>query len=63
MNDITKFNCGRIRTHGHLICKPTLNNIAKVAKCLNCAVRTYLYSVIDCVYLPCHIHVLSESSL
>ena len=33
----------RIRTHNHLVCKWTLNLLAKLAKLLTCVVSTYLY--------------------
>ena len=38
----------RIRTHNHLIRKQTLNNLAKLAKRLNCVVTTYLYRALEC---------------
>ena len=46
-------NCNGTRTHNHLVCKRTLNHLAKLAKGFSCVVSTYLYSAFDCM-LPCH---------
>ena len=46
-----------IPTHNHLVCKRTLNHLAKLAKWLSCVVSTYLYGALDCVLLPCHLRV------
>ena len=46
-----------IRTHNHLVCKPTLNHLAKLAKWLSCVVSTYLCDASDCMLLSCLIRV------
>ena len=38
-------------THNHLVCKRTLNHLAKLAKWLSCAVSSYLYGGFDCILL------------
>ena len=38
-----------IQTHNHLVCKRTLNHLAKLARWLSCVVSTYLYGTFDCV--------------
>ena len=47
-------DCNRARTHNHLVCKRTLNHLAKLAKWLSCVVSTYLYDAFDCMFLSCH---------
>ena len=44
-------------TQNHLVCKQTLNHLAKLAKWLSFAVSTYLYSAFECMYLSCHVRV------
>ena len=46
-----------IWTHNHLICKWTLNHLAKLAKWLSCVVSTYLCFAFDCMLLSCHVLV------
>ena len=46
-------------THNYLVCKRTLNYLAKLAKWLSCFVGTCLYGAFDCVFLSCHVR-LSE---
>ena len=46
-----------IRTHNHVVCKWTLNHLARLAKWLSCVVSTYLYGAFDCTLLLCHILV------
>ena len=50
-------NNSEIWTHNHLICKRTLNCLAKLAKWLSCDMSTYLYGASDCVLLSCHVRV------
>ena len=40
-------DCNGTRTRNHLICKRTLNHLAKLAKWLSCIVSTYLYGAFD----------------
>ena len=50
-------NCNRTRTHNHLVhlvCKRTLNHLAKLGKWLNCVVSFYLYGAFDCMFSLCH---------
>ena len=41
----------------------TLNNLAKLAKWLNCLASTYLCDAFDCMLLSCHVLFQSESAL
>ena len=50
-------DCNGTQTHNHLVCKWTLNHLAKLAKWLSCVVSTYLYGAFDCMFLLCHIRV------
>ena len=44
-------SCNGTRTHNHLVRKPTLNHLAKLAKWLSCIVGTNLYGVLTvCCY-------------
>ena len=43
----------RICTHTHLICKQTLNHLAKLVRWLSCAVSTYLCGAFGCMVLLC----------
>ena len=45
-----------ISTHNHLVCKQTLNHLAKLVKWLSCVVRAYLYRTFDCI-LSCHVRI------
>ena len=47
----------------NLVRKRTLNHLAKPAKWFSCVVSTYLYGAFDCMFLPCHLRVQSESTL
>ena len=38
-------------THNHLVCKRTLNHLAKLVKWLSCVVSTYLFGAFDCMFL------------
>ena len=42
------------RTHNHLVHKPTLDHLAKLARWLSCVVSFYLYGAFDCMFLSCH---------
>ena len=53
----------RLPVHNHLVCKWTLNHLAKMAKWLSCVVSTYLYIAFDCIFLSCHIRVLAWTTL
>ena len=50
LNDSSK-----IRSHNYLVCKRTLNHVAKLAGWLSCFVSTYLYGAFDCVFLLCNV--------
>ena len=51
-------DCNWTRTHNHLVYKPTLNHLSKLAfKWLSCVVGTYLYSAFGFMLLSCHVHV------
>ena len=45
------------RTQNHLVCKQTLNHLAKLTKWLSCVLSTYLYGAFDCMFLSCHVRV------
>ena len=47
----------RVWTCNHLVCKQTLNHLAKLAKWLSCVQSTYLYGTFDFM-LSCHVQVL-----
>ena len=44
-------------THDLLVCKRTLDHLAKLAKLLSCAVSIYLYGGSNSVFLLCHMRV------
>ena len=46
-----------IFTHNHLVRKPTLRHLAKLAKWLCCVVSTYLYDLFGYILLSCHVRV------
>ena len=50
-------DCNWTRTQNHLVCKQTLNHLAKLVKWLSCVLSTYLYGAFDCMFLSCHIRV------
>ena len=50
-------DCNRIRTHNHLVLKPTLNHSAKLTKWLSCVLNTYLYGAFDCIFLSCQVRI------
>ena len=50
-------DCNMTGMYNYLVCKLTLNHLAKQAKLLSCVVRTYLYVKFDFVFLLCHICV------
>ena len=50
--------CNGIWTYNGLLCKRTLNHLAKLAKRMRCVESTYLYGAFDCVFLSCRIRVL-----
>ena len=50
-------DCNWTRTHNYLVHKRTLNHLAKLIKWLSCVVSTYLYGVVECMVLSCHVHV------
>ena len=39
-------DCNETRIHNHLVCKQTLNHLAKLAKWLSCVMITYLCGVL-----------------
>ena len=41
----TNRDCNGIWTHNHLVCKRTLNHLAKLDKWLSCVMSTYLFDV------------------
>ena len=45
------------RTHNHLVCKQTLNHLAKLTKWLSWVLSTYLYDAFDYMFLSCHTRV------
>ena len=49
--------CYRTRTQNHLVCKWTLNHLAKLVKLLSCVVSTYLYGALDCKFLSCNVRI------
>ena len=49
-------DCKGTRTQHHLVCKKTLNKLAKLTKCLSWILSTYLYGAFDCMLLSCHVH-------
>ena len=53
-------DCNCTQSHNHLVCKRTLNHLAKLAKWLSCVVSTYPYDAFDCIFLSCH-KLVSES--
>ena len=62
-SQFTISDCNWTRTQNHLVIKRTLNHLAKLAKWLSCVLSTYLYGAFDCMFLPCHVRVLSCSHL
>ena len=50
-------DCNGARTHSHLVCKWTLNHLAKLTKWLSWVVCTYLYGPSDCMLLSCHVRI------
>ena len=50
----------KIQTHNHLVCKGTLNHLAKLAKWFSCVVSTYLYGAFDLMFLSCHICISKQ---
>ena len=46
-------DCNGIRTHNHLVCKRTLNHLARLVKWLNCVISTYLYGTFEGMVLLC----------
>ena len=50
-------DCNGTKIPNHLVCKQTLNHLAKLVKWLNCVVSTYLYNTFDCMFLSCHVRV------
>ena len=50
-------DCNWTRTQNHLICKRTLNHLAKLAEWLTCILSTYPYGAFDCMFLSCHVCV------
>ena len=50
-------DCDWNRTYNNLVCKQTLNHLAKLTKWLNWVVSTYLYVEFDCMFLLCHVRV------
>ena len=58
-HDISSLSdCNETRTHKHLVCKRTLNHLAKLTKWLSCVVSTYLYGAFNCMFLSCHVRIL-----
>ena len=50
-------DCNWTWTHNYLVCKQTLDHLAKLAKWLNCVVSTNLYDAFLCMFLSCHIGI------
>ena len=50
--------CNSTRTYNHLVRKPTLNHLAKLARWFSCVVRTYLYGAFHCMFSSCYVRVL-----
>ena len=50
-------DCNGTRTHNHLVCKRTLNHLAKLVKWLSCVVSTFLDGAFDCMCLSCHVRI------
>ena len=50
-------DCKGTLAHNYLVCKQTLNHLARLAKWLSCFMSTYLYSAFDCKFLSCHVCV------
>ena len=48
-------DCNWTRMHSHLVCKQTLNHLAKLTKSLSWVVTTYIYGAFDCMFLSSHI--------
>ena len=44
-------------TQNHLVCKGTLNHLAKVAKWLSCVPSSYPCGTFDSMFLSCHVRV------
>ena len=52
-------DCNWTWTHNHLVHKRTLDHLVKLAKWLSCVVSTYLYGASDCMFLSCHVSLVS----
>ena len=51
-------DCNWTRTQNHLVCKRTLNHLAKLTlQWLSCVLSTYLYGAFGCIFLSCHVPV------
>ena len=50
-------DCNWTRTQNHLVCKRTLNHLAKLSKWLSCVVSTYLYGAFDFMFLSCQVRI------
>ena len=50
-------NCNETRTHNHLVCKRTLNHLAKLTEWLSLTVSTNLYCAFECILLSCHVPI------
>ena len=50
-------DCKWSRTHNHLVCKRTLNHLAKLTKSLSGVVSCCLHGVFDCMFLSYHVRV------
>ena len=50
-----------MRTHKHLVCKQSLNHLAKMEKLLRCVMSTFLYGAFDCILSSCHIGVSEQN--
>ena len=51
-------DCNGIWIHNHLICKWTLNHLAKLTTWSSCFVSTYLNGVFDCMFLSYQVRFL-----
>ena len=60
--EIVLSDCNWTRTQNHLVCKRTLNHLAKLTKWLSCVLSTYLYGAFDCISLSCHVRVSEPCS-
>ena len=49
--------CNWTGTQNHLVCKWTMNHLAKLSEYLSCVLSIYLYGAFDSIFLHCHVGV------